>query len=108
MLTADQLSALSGVVLSLVLSYVPGLSDLYGSLDATEKRLVMAVLLVSVAVGALGLSCSDIIAAVECSKIGLVSLVDAFLAALVANQAAYLISPKPKADLPAQPRVVSK
>lgn len=93
-MTAEQLGAFAGLVLSLLFSYVPGLSDRFAALDVTVKRLVMAALLLIVAGGALGLSCAQIVNAVECSQNGLVQLVNVFIAALVANQAAYAISPQ--------------
>lgn len=93
-MTAEQLGALAGVVLSLLFSYVPGLNDKFAALDVTVKRLVMAALLLIVAGGALGLSCAQIVNAVECTQNGLVQLVNVYIAALVANQAAYAISPQ--------------
>ncbi len=96
-MTAEQLGAIAGVILSLLFSYVPGLSDKFAALDATVKRLVMAGLLLAVAVGALALSCAQVVVTVECSQAGLIGLVNTFIAALVANQAAFLISPQKKA-----------
>jgi hypothetical protein len=93
-MTSDQLAAIAGLVLSLVFSYTPGLKDLFDKLDATQKRLVMAGLLVIVAAGAFGLSCAKVLAVVTCDKTGALGLVSAFIAALVANQAAFQISPK--------------
>jgi len=94
-MTVEQLGAIAGVILSLLFSYVPGLSDKFAALAATTKRLVMAALLLVVAVGALALSCSAVVITVECSQAGLITLVNTFIAALVANQAAYLIAPGP-------------
>lgn len=94
-MSSEQLAALAGVILSLAFSYVPGLSDKFAALESTTKRLVMAGLLLLVAVAALGLSCANVVQTVECSQAGVLKLIDTFIAALVANQAAYLISPKP-------------
>lgn len=96
-MTAEQLGAIAGVLLSLAFSYIPGLSDKFAALDATVKRLVMAALLLAVAVGALALSCANLVVTVECSQGGLMALINTFIAALVANQAAYLIAPTKKA-----------
>jgi hypothetical protein len=93
-MTAESLAAIAGVILSLAFSYVPGLSDKFSQLDATVKRLLMAALLLIVAVGALALSCANVVVSVECSKEGLIGLVNVFIAALVANQATYTISPQ--------------
>ena len=93
-MTSDQLAAIAGLVLSLVFSYVPGLNSMFDKLDATQKRLVMAGLLLIVAAGAFGLSCAQVLVVVTCDKPGALGLVSAFIAALVANQAAFQISPK--------------
>lgn len=93
-MTAEQLAALAGTVLSLALSYIPGLSTAYGNLDTTAKRLVMGVLLVAVSVGAFALACGNVIADVTCDRGSALGLVSALIAALVANQATFLISPR--------------
>ncbi len=95
-MTAEQLATIAGVLLSLLFSYVPGLSDKFGALDATKKRLAMAGLILIVAAGALGLSCANVLTEIECSSAGVLDLVKVFVAALVANQATYLISPQKK------------
>ena len=90
-MSADQLAALAGVILSLAFAYVPGLSNWYNALEGTYKRLVMAALLVAVAAGAFGLSCAAIVLSVTCDKAGALGLLSAVLAALVANQATYVL-----------------
>jgi hypothetical protein len=93
-MTAETLSAVAGVVLSLAFSYVPGLAPWFDGLEATMKRLVMAGSLAVVSIIVVALSCWNVTPLVVCNQAGVVELVSAFLAALVANQAAYLISPK--------------
>jgi hypothetical protein len=93
-MTAEELSAIAGVVLSLVFSYVPGVAGWYEKLQADWKRVLMAVLLLAVAGAISGLSCGGVIDAVECSQAGALGLVKILIAALVANQGTYLISPK--------------
>lgn len=92
-MSAEQLAAISGLILSLAFSYVPGLSDWYAPLDPTKKRLIMFALLVVVTAGAFGLSCGNVLTAVTCDKSGALGLLDAFIAALVLNQSAYMLSP---------------
>ena len=92
-MTQVALSSVAGVLLSLMFSYVPGLRDWFGTLSADYKRLVMLVALVVVAVAAFGLSCAGIVDAVACDKDGAINLVASFIAALVANQGTYQISP---------------
>ncbi len=93
-MTVEQLGAIAGVILSLAFSYIPGLSDQFDKLDPIRKRLVMAVLLFFVAAGALILSCASVVVTVECTQTGLIALINTFIAALVANQATFTISPR--------------
>ncbi len=95
-MTIEQLAAVAGVVLSLAFSYVPGLNAKFDAQPPTIKRLVMAALLLVVALGAFGLSCAQIISDVACTQAGAIGLVQVFIAALVANQGAFLLSPRPK------------
>ena len=97
-MTAELLSASAGVVLSLAFSYIPGLEAWYGKLDPNFKRLVMLALLFVVGLGALGLACSGFGAnfgvELACDESGGVLLLKAFLAAAIANQTAYKLSPQ--------------
>lgn len=96
MLTPEGLSAFAGMVLSLLFSYVPKLSDWFAEKDPTVKRLLMAAMLLVVAAGAMGLSCANLVNTVACSQEGLLTLIGSFISALVANQATFQISPQKK------------
>ena len=94
-MTSEQLAMIAGVILSLAFSYIPKLSDWFQTLEPTMKRLIMAGLLLVVAAGTYVLSCVwVVIAAVACDRGGVMGLVMVFIAALVANQAAFAISPR--------------
>lgn len=95
-MSAEQLSAIAGIILSLAFSYVPKLNDWYSTLAGTSKRLVMAAALLIVAGASLWLSCANLIVSVACTQAGLFSLINAFVMALVANQATYMITPMKK------------
>ena len=95
-MTAEQLGAIAGVVLSLAFSYIPGVREKFGALETVKKSLVMALMLLGVAAGAFALSCAAIVVSVECSQAGAVGLVNVYLAALVTNQATYMLSPQIK------------
>jgi nitrate/nitrite transporter NarK len=97
-MTADQLSAVAGVVLSLVFSYIPGIKSAFAKLDSDYKRLAMGILIVLVAGASFALSCTGVIAVAVCDRPSVLGLVNAVIAALVANQATFLISPKPETD----------
>lgn len=93
-MTAELLASVAGVVLSLAFSYVPGLRPWFDKLSSDYKRLVMLGALLVVAVGAFGLACIGQYAALTCDEAGAWTLVKAFLAAAVANQAAYALTPR--------------
>lgn len=92
------LSALAGLVLSLLFSYVPGLKDWFDGLAATSKQLLMGVLLVVIAAVVFGLSCAGLGASlgisVACTVEGGYGFLQVLIAALVANQSVYLITRK--------------
>jgi len=93
-MTAEQLAAIAGVVLSLAFSYIPGLSDWYTPLDPVKKSLIMAGVLVAVAIAVFALACGNLVVYVTCDKAGALGLVSALIAALVANQATFMLSPR--------------
>ncbi len=90
---ADFLSSLAGVGLSLAASYWPGFAGWFEGLEPTRKRLVMLALLGAAAGGVYGLACAGL-AGWSCTPAGLLDLLRLFLAAALANQAAYQLSPR--------------
>lgn len=95
-LSAEGLSALAGILLSLGCSYLPGVRQRFAELDATGKRLVMLGLLAISALGVFGLGCTPYrpFPELTCDQAGAWGLLRVFLAALVANQAAFNVSPR--------------
>ena len=93
-MTPESLALLSGVILSLSFSYVPGLRQWYDGLDSDRKRLVMLAALFVGAAGSFGLSCAGYASYFVCTTAGAVDAVSIFLLAMVANQATYLVTPK--------------
>lgn len=100
-MTPEWLASAAAVVLSLLFSYLPPLAHWYAGLDGDQKRIVMGAAIVLVGAGAVGLACAgwafDFGIKLECDRPGLVMVVNAIIAALVANQATYLISARRKA-----------
>ncbi len=92
-ITQQLLSALAGVTLSLAFSYVPGLAPRFQALTGEYKRVVLLGTLALVSGAIYGLSCGAILVAVSCDQAGAIGLVEAFLLALIANQAAYQMVP---------------
>jgi len=91
-MSAEQLAAIAGVVLSLAFSYIPGVKDWFEGLQSDHKQALMGVLLIAVAASVFGLSCSGILEAVTCDKAGALGLINVLISALIANQSIYLIT----------------
>ena len=74
-LTPEALAAIFGTVLSLLLTYVPGLNGRYAALPEDVKKAFMGVGLLVVSFGVFGLACAPVlgIVQVECSASGAVS-----------------------------------
>jgi hypothetical protein len=99
-MTPQTLSTAAAVILSLLFSYVPGLSSWYDGLDATRKRLTMLILLLVTTLASFGLVCAGWAEAfgfsLSCDTPGAITLIQSLVLALTANQSTYLITPKPK------------
>ena len=96
-MSAEELSTFAGIILSLICSYFPGVEDKYKTLDGIYKRLVMLLLLLITTASIFALSCWPLTAEympVTCDQEGIKKLVPAFIGALIANQATFLISPR--------------
>ena len=97
-MSAEQLAAISAIVLSLLFSYMPGLSAWYDGLEKGIKQAIMGGLLIIIAGAVFGLACAglgpDIGLTVTCDRAGALSMINVLIAALVANQATYLITRK--------------
>ena len=90
---AELLASVSGILLSLLFSYVPGVKDWFESLTAANKQALMGILLLVVAAATFGLSCAGLVdIGVVCDKDGALGLVSVLIAALIANQSTYLIT----------------
>ena len=96
-MTPSDLSAIAGIILSLLFSYVPGFQNWYDPLSANLKRIIMLGLIILAAVAIFGLSCINVPvtgSTITCDIPGIWGLVKTFISCLVTNQAAYLLSPK--------------
>jgi hypothetical protein len=94
-MSIEQLGAIAGVILSLAVRYIPTLAQWYDGFDAAGKARVMGALLVISALGVFGLSCANLFALVPCTVEGAKDLLGVLIAALMANQATYLIAVRP-------------
>jgi hypothetical protein len=103
-MTTELLASIAGIVLSLAFSYLPRLSNWFDKLPPQYKRVCMGGLLVAVAGAVFSLSCGGIVASVACDRAGLLGLVKVLIAALIANQSAFLLTKRSaKWDAPSSP-----
>lgn len=97
-MTPEYLSSIAGVILSILASYLPVFSSWFDALSPNLKRLLMLGLLALASIGCYALACLGLAESfaipLVCSEAGAVELFKAFLAAVIANQAAYMLSPK--------------
>ena len=94
-MTPEQLAIYAGIVLSLFMSYFPGVAAWYNGLDNGKKVQVMGGLLILVALAVFGLSCAGLYPLVACNVVGVKELVNILILALMANQTTYLFAVKP-------------
>jgi hypothetical protein len=94
-MTAETLAGLLGSLLALLFAYVPGFQDWFNALTGVYKRLAMAIGLIIVAAAVFGLSCAGLAAKfgwqLTCDVTGAIGFIQVLIAALVANQGAYLL-----------------
>jgi len=92
------LASILGVILSAFFAYFPGVRDWFAELRGDYKRLIMLVGLAIVACAVYGFNCAGwiIVEGLSCDPSGMVVIVKAFVAALIANQTTYLVSPGQK------------
>lgn len=104
-MTPELLAATAGALLSLAVNYIPGLSTKFDTLSSNGQRLMMAGLLAIAAVGTAIWTCTD----PERGGVGIClggtdwrAIIQAYVFALMANQATDRISPKAGASNPSR------
>lgn len=94
----ELISSIAGILLSLAFSYIPGAKEWFAKLTGEYKRLVMLGSLLLAAAAIMVLACTgwaaDLGINITCDRPGFIQLLTAFLAAFVANQATYQITPQ--------------
>lgn len=92
--TQAGLSAGAGVIISLALSYIPGLRTHWAALEPDYKRLIFLGAMVVYTLGLYGLSCTGLIDAIQCDQNGILAVSINLLSAVVASQSVYSLSPQ--------------
>lgn len=115
-MSAESLSIITGTVLSLLFSYLPGTRKWYAQFSPEVKRLIMLGLILLCGGIVYGLSClgwgTEWGIAPICNQSGLMGLIEQVIVAIIANQSIYAISPlrkdhqPPENQAPTKPRFV--
>ena len=92
-MTEQSIASIAGIIVSLVFSYVPGLKEKYAALSATYKALIMLASLLLACGVLFGASCLGYNDALTCNVAGAKTLLPLFIAAAIANQTTYLLTP---------------
>jgi hypothetical protein len=99
-MSAEELSAAAGIILSLLFNYIPKIREKYDLLDETGKRLVMLAVLIVVTITVFTLAClkllEDFGLTITCDRAGAIELLRVLIVAIIANQSVYAISPQPR------------
>jgi hypothetical protein len=91
-MTPEAIAAVVGIVVSLLLEYVPKFKDWYNGLPDGQQKLFAVGIGFVVVAGAFGLGCAGLIAPFwACGWAGAWSAVIAFLAYVLANQTTYAL-----------------
>jgi len=94
-MTSEFLASTAGIVLSLLFSYIPKFEGWFDALDGNSKRLIMLASLFVTAAGVFGLACTGKFSIdVACDLDGALGMLELFILASIANQAAYKLTPK--------------
>ena len=99
-MSADELTYMlnysAGVVIGLILDWLPGLNEAYAGFSKNVKRLIAIGLSAVVALIIFAASCTGLYNTVECSEQGALLLAKAFFGVLVGSVSWFIAGPKPK------------
>ena len=93
-LTSEQLSALCGIVTSLLFSYFPIVSDWFDAQEPNVKRMLQVAVAVVVSGAVFGLSCAGIVSGFSCDWPGALDALSLIVVFVIANQTAYAVTPR--------------
>ena len=91
-MTTNELSALAACILSLSLTYVPGLRHWYAGLSAEGRAGGAAASIVLAAMGAFIAGCAGIVGTIDCTQQGWQALLQSVISALAASQSLYMVT----------------
>lgn len=93
---ASTLSSIVGIALALLFAYVPGVEDWFNALTGKQKAGAMGLALVAVSVFIFAVGCAGALPiSITCTQQGVIELLQILIAALIANQATYVLAVKP-------------
>jgi hypothetical protein len=95
-ITPQGLGALAGLVLSLVMAYVPWVKDRYSELPGEWRAGVMLAVLTVTAIGIFAGACNGVWDfGVQCSRSGFLDLAGIWFWAVIGNQATFALAVEP-------------
>lgn len=98
MWTTETFAAACGILVSLIVTFVPKLNTWFAAKPEDDKKQIMALLLIGLALIGGVASCTGLVVVLQCSKDGIVSFaLQILIPALLGNQAMYAITPLPNA-----------
>jgi hypothetical protein len=93
-LTYAAVTALLGVIVSVIFEYFPGLHDAYNAQPDNDQRLIMLGALVVLVLVIFGLGCIGWVTGVICTLPGAQAMIWMLLGGIVGNQGVFPILPK--------------
>lgn len=95
-ITADVVAGMAGIVLALVLNYIPGLNAKFAAQSSQYKSGIVALCLLGITGLVVASSCANLWVYLTCDKPGFMKAAEIFMSALVTSQGAYKLLPETK------------
>lgn len=95
-LTVDVAAGIIGILVSAFFTWFPKLRTAYARLSTTKKSLIMMGVITLFCVLIVTSACANLWKFTECSKVGVMHVVEIWFFLLVGNQGAYSLIPQPK------------
>ena len=93
-MTQNELVALVGILVSLAFSYFPVVQSWFDGQAGNVKRLLQVAVAFIAAWAVYGLNCAGVLSGMTCDLPGALEIVRLIVVFVIANQAAYGVTPK--------------
>jgi hypothetical protein len=93
--TSAAVAGIAGALISLIMSYFPGLNTRFAALPKESQQLIMAGLMLLTTAVVMALGCYKILQIdLTCDQNGIIQAVWVFLSAIMGNQATFKLTPQ--------------